>query len=251
MGTKKKAKGKKSAAGGAGQGQPDELDRLCARIQKEHAACMEGLRTSMKHARKTGTLLIEAKELVEAQGHKWTEWVQENCTFSISQEQRYRRIADNYATLLKEVKDPENLTMQEALRILSPGKPRPDGKGDPTFEMSEMEAREHVREAEYIEFQDGTPEHDYIQKEVARLVREVLAKARRLKVADAEDRPVEPVQVAMALLRHLKEAIDPSLAVTIRKPPPPPAARPVRSVGPRPAGPHVGTNRVAAILNGK
>jgi hypothetical protein len=55
--------------------------------------------------------------------------------------------------------------------------------------------------------------------------------ARRSKLTDQQGRPVEPVQVAMALLLRLKEAIDPRLAVTVREPAAPPAPR-VRNVGP-------------------
>jgi hypothetical protein len=65
-------------------------------------------------------------------------------------------------------------------------------------------------------------------------------------------RPVEPVRSAMALL-HLKAAIDPWRAVTVREPDAPqPASRVVRAVGSQQPAPHLGNGRrLDAVLNGK
>src|SRR5262249_26550850 len=122
------------------------------------------------------------------------------------------------------------------------GKSRDGGGTDAAqpFVMSEMQAREHADEAGTIRFSAGTRECDFIREEIDYLVGKALAAARRFELADERGRPVEPVQVAMALLMHLKDAIDPWLAVTVRE-------RVVRPVGPRQAG-HLGTGK--PVLNG-
>jgi uroporphyrinogen-III synthase len=106
------------------------------------------------------------KELVEAASKKWLEWVEENCEFSVSQGQRYIRIADRYNELLKKVDDPKHLSMTEALRMLSPsGGARATRRRQVRIltigSQSELTAKAH--EAEEVVFPDDSKASEFVK----------------------------------------------------------------------------------------
>jgi hypothetical protein len=74
----------------------DGFAGLAKQINSSHSEFLHSMRTSVGHARHTGSLLIEAKEKVEAAGERWLEWVEDLCDFSIAEAQRYMRIANHY-----------------------------------------------------------------------------------------------------------------------------------------------------------
>src|SRR5262245_55805268 len=97
------------------------LTQLANKINVGHQKCLRATRTSLEHARQTGTFLLEAKERVLASDKKnWLDWVQSNCKCSIAEAQRYMRIANHYGQLLERGKDLTKLSLTQALRLLSP-----------------------------------------------------------------------------------------------------------------------------------
>ena len=97
----------------------DTLAPLADRINDSHQRFLRSLRHALAHARDTGTLLLEAREKVEAAGERWLPWVQAHCQFSVSEAQRYVRIANHYNQLLEQGDDLAKLSMTAALRLLS------------------------------------------------------------------------------------------------------------------------------------
>ncbi len=79
------------------------------------------MRKTLEHAREIGTALLEVKRLCKAEGQSYLPWVQENCRVSISESQRYTRIADHWNELIEATKGKklEDLSLTEALKILS------------------------------------------------------------------------------------------------------------------------------------
>jgi hypothetical protein len=195
-------------------GQAARLDDLAVQINDSHQECLTAVRGALPHARRTGTRLLEAKELVAEGG--WLEWVQQHCRFSVAEAQRYMRIADRYRELLDQDRDPQELTLTEALRLLSRGRKKAaadaEAAADPRFTASSpMEVKELA--AEEVRFADGSREHGFVTGQAAALAKHILRLARKGGARDAQDRPVEPVQVAIALLQQLKDALDLSLIV--------------------------------------
>src|SRR5438045_2193195 len=88
-----------------------KLNTLAAKINHSHEECIRSLRASVSHALRTGNFLLEAKAILDEAGAKWISWVQENCEFSVSEAQRYKRIADRFSELKQKCPKPEALTI--------------------------------------------------------------------------------------------------------------------------------------------
>ena len=69
----------------------DSLVDLAARIRSEHDKVCHSVRASVDHALRVGSLLLEAKKLVDHGG--WIEWVERHCNLSERSAQAYMRIA--------------------------------------------------------------------------------------------------------------------------------------------------------------
>lgn len=68
------------------------LESLAGRILREHAAATISADSAIEHARKAGTLLLEARERCER--GKWESWLRENCSdISTTTAQAYMRVA--------------------------------------------------------------------------------------------------------------------------------------------------------------
>jgi hypothetical protein len=77
--------------GTALQSNGSRLQEISAQINAEHSAAEHSLRASVEHAIRAGELLIEAKRSV-LHG-SWSDWLQQNLTFSERLAQTYMRIA--------------------------------------------------------------------------------------------------------------------------------------------------------------
>jgi Protein of unknown function (DUF3102) len=75
----------------------NSLADLAARINVEHQAAQENLRSGLKRAIAAGELLIEAKRLLPH--GKWLPWLEANCTVSERTAQAYMRVARSYGEL--------------------------------------------------------------------------------------------------------------------------------------------------------
>lgn len=206
-----------------GAGSPVKLEELAAKINASHQACLKSLRASLSHARQTGIYLIEAKEVVLGWGAPWLPWVQEHCKFSVSEAQRYMRIADRYGELLAQCDDPDKLTMTDALKMLSPARKKEGGDARPVKDrrltvFSEAEIHDRAMDAAKLRFAADSPEEKFVKEKAETLARQVLGLARRSKCKDDEGQAVEPVKVAIALMQQLKKALQLSLVVRAGEP---------------------------------
>lgn len=197
------------------RGHSAKLTKLAGKINDGHKRCLKALRSSLAYARETGTFLLEAKSTLDAWGQEWLPWVQENCDFSISQAQRYMRIADRYEELLDTVKDKDDLTMSDALKLLSPGKgeAKPSPKRFQVF--SDAEASDRAMDAARLCFPKDSAEEKFIKEKAEALARQVIATAKRSKLTDKDDKKIEEIQVAIALIHQLKKALQLSLVVEV------------------------------------
>ena len=71
-----------------------ELADLAAEINAEHDAAMHKATEAIEHARTCGELLTKAKEKLKHGA--WTPWLEENCTVSPRQTQKYMRLYSNW-----------------------------------------------------------------------------------------------------------------------------------------------------------
>lgn len=201
---------------------PRKLEELVGKIKESHEQCVMSLRTSLAYARKTGGYLIEVQKLLQASDTKWIPWVQENCPFSISEAQRFVRIANNYFKLLEKCDDPDRLTMTEALLLLSPAEKKvgtaKDKSSQPFTASSPLELKEKEHDAEFVQFADDSRERAFVRKKAAVLAQQILSMAKVSKMKDTNGHRVESMQVAIALVQQLRLMITPSLVVEVTKP---------------------------------
>ena len=225
----------------------DTLAPLADRINDSHQRFLRSLRHALAHARDTGTLLLEARARVEAAGARWLPWVQAHCQFSVSQAQRYVRIANHYHRLRAQGDDPANLSMTAALRLLSPAADQRPGdrrdRGRRIQVASRGEVKHLVRQAGSLPLPADCPERKFLDGAVAGLAQRVLARAKKSRLTDAEGQPLSPAAVALALLEQLKQTLAVELVVEVQGPegPPPPAPTPGHAgdpagVAPAPTG---------------
>jgi hypothetical protein len=100
-----------------------DLAKLADKINASHH---RGLESFLKHARRTGQLLIRAKERV---GHgRFGAWIEANCCFSPESARGYMRVAEDWEALTELVASKRqpvtDLTLKGALRLLA--RPRPE-----------------------------------------------------------------------------------------------------------------------------
>jgi hypothetical protein len=209
------------------------LTQLANQINVGHQQCLRAARTSLEHARQTGTFLLEAKERVLASGQKnWLDWVQSNCKCSVAEAQRYMRVANHYGQLRERGQDLTKLSLTQALRLLSPAEGAGKGrrsKARPFTVPSRAEVNHLARKAEGLAVPEDSPERRFLDGTVAGLVQRLLAQARKTHLTDAKGQSVSPPEVAIALLEQLKEALHVGLVVREK-----PTERP-RAEAPRPA----------------
>jgi hypothetical protein len=198
-----------------------KLQDLAKSIQEGHNQVLTHSRSAVAFAHKTGNYLLEAKGLVRDAGGDWSEWREKNCNFSKSQSERYIRIADRYHELLAKVADPEQLSLVEALRMLSPGKKKVSRAplADCRVEVgSQDEYREKLIEAGGVTFGRESTEQTFINEKAGSLAKQMVAMAKKQR-KDGKT----PAAVAIALMKEFKKLLDDSLVVKIAEPPAVPA----------------------------
>jgi hypothetical protein len=93
------------------------LAQLAKKINAEHTAALRAARTCLKHARRAGELLAEAKEHC---GHgKWLPWLEANVEFTPRTAQRYMRLAERWPELEANATAPSHLTIEDGLKLLA------------------------------------------------------------------------------------------------------------------------------------
>lgn len=196
-----------------------KLNTLAAKINHSHEECISSLRASVSHARRTGNFLLEAQALVEKAREKWIPWVQDHCDFSVSEAQRYMRIANRYSELSKKCADPRALTITEALRLLSAGKNKSkDGeKCKPFAVSSNHELKERTYNAGDIELPEESREAKFVETKTDWLAEQIIQLANKTNLTDHGGKKVDPVDVAIALIQRLKKALDVSKVVAVQE----------------------------------
>jgi hypothetical protein len=202
----------------------EALAPLAKKINASHQKYLTSVRTSLEHARDTGLLLIEARDKLKAAGQSWGRWVQENCKFTISMAQRYVRIADHYHKLVEEGVDVAALSLTAALKLVA-DKPKGEKGGGGSVRAAtgpfKVPSQEKLASLTYkaaeAELPDGSAEKKFVEEKAAAIARQVLAAARKSKLAAEGGQPRPKDEVAVALLVHLKKALDVRLVVAVEE----------------------------------
>lgn len=101
------------------------LEQMATKIKAEHELVASTYRKSLGHAKKTGELLVKAKEMVEKTTHNWSRWLEQYCGLLERTASNYIRIASKWdeieAKLAEANTDPAGLTLRAALSLLKTG----------------------------------------------------------------------------------------------------------------------------------
>jgi hypothetical protein len=201
-------------------GAGESLAKLAEKIRASHERCLKALHNSLEHAREAGTLLLEAREKVKDAGQPWLKWLQDNCTCSTSEAQRYMRIADRYGELKQLQKDLKGLSLTKALKLLSGG-PEKEGKQTPQAapELLKVSSQSEVthlrRKAPEVRLPDGSAEQQFVTSKAKQIARQILALVKKSQLKDGDG---GPAQLAVTLLEQLKDSLDASLVVAVEEP---------------------------------
>ncbi|MGE3407581.1 MAG: DUF3102 domain-containing protein [Pirellulales bacterium] len=202
----------------------DRLAELVDKIKEGHKKCHQALRRSVEFARDTGNALINAKEIVP--NKSWGTWVAENCGFSLSQAQRYMRIANNWAEVIKSDADLAKLTMVQALKLLSPRKGKEPGETStkPSVakaqrpKVSQEEFQKHFSIATEVTLVAASPAMEFVKRQAEQLAGQILRLVNgKEKVTDEDGREMETSVAALAILYQLRKALANSCVVEIEK----------------------------------
>ena len=101
-----------------------KLADLTAEIRIEHEAVIGSLKAGFHHAVRCGELLIEAKRITGHGG--WLPWFRANQWISARTASDYMRITAHRAEIETKSAKSADLTIQAALKSLSPPKPQTD-----------------------------------------------------------------------------------------------------------------------------
>src|SRR5204863_6281366 len=126
----------------------------------------------------------------------WLPWLQAHCQFSVSEAQRYMRIANHYSTLLEQGGDLGKLSMTAALKLLSAGaeKPQHDRRaaGQRIKVATRGEVRHLARKAGALPLPPDSPEKKFLDGTVASIARRLVAQAKRRSLKDSQGQPLSP-----------------------------------------------------------
>lgn len=202
----------------SGQPTNPRLEELAAEIERSHNQCLKALRASLTHARDTGLALLEAKQIVEQDGAKWLPWVGKHCKFSVSQAQRYMRIADRWSELPDKTKGDKELTMVQALKILSPHGER---KRDEValFVVTAGELDSYQSSAKHVTFETDSLARRFVEKQASQLGKQILRLVNSKTACKGPDgQEVNSATAALAILHQIKQALDATLLIQVEKP---------------------------------
>jgi hypothetical protein len=99
----------------------NSLADLAARIEAEHKAVAKHLKAGVEHSIAAGRLLIEAK--AQFKHGQWLPWLRQNCTMSERTASLYMRLARGADELTAKSASLADLTVEDAVRLLSPAAP--------------------------------------------------------------------------------------------------------------------------------
>jgi hypothetical protein len=97
---------------------------LAAEINTEHERAYGKAREALEHARRAGELLLRVRDSLKH--GEWLPWIEQFCSFSARQAQRYLTLAENWTALAAKYDTLSHLTVTCALRLLR----RPDSETD-------------------------------------------------------------------------------------------------------------------------
>jgi hypothetical protein len=120
------------------RGKGAALDRLARQILEAQSEYIEGCRTNLRHARRVGELLLEAKKHVEPRGFR--AWVEGHCGFSYRTASDYMFVAIHWQELGEMAgpkMQPAALSTIKAARKALPKRPRAEGGSDPAGKADE------------------------------------------------------------------------------------------------------------------
>ncbi|MCP3869431.1 MAG: DUF3102 domain-containing protein [Gammaproteobacteria bacterium] len=93
------------------------LDQLAASITDHHLKAQEHAQSAIEHAFNVGSFLIQARILVPH--GKWEEWVERNTGIPIRTARHYMKLADNKDALIAKSANVADLTVTEAVKLIS------------------------------------------------------------------------------------------------------------------------------------
>jgi len=117
--------------------EPSQLIDLADRINQEHRACEQSLRSGLQHALECGRLLAQAKKQL-AHG-EWLPWLKRNCAVTPRAAQGYMRVASRWPQLEARTQHVSHLTYRQALALLTDERARPDRPTLPKLPVEEIE----------------------------------------------------------------------------------------------------------------
>lgn len=197
------------------------LVELARKINQGHKKLLNALRTSLESSREIGETLREAKQLCqELGGQQFLKWVRSNCAFSVSQAQRYMRIADRWNELIERTKGKQlaKLTLVEALRLLShsgQSDNEPQEKESPPLRLkisSSSVLKDHAGEAANVVFDDQSPVHGFTERKAEQIARQIVRLVARADSFQGRDgHHLQKSVAALAILRQLRIALNDGL----------------------------------------
>jgi hypothetical protein len=180
------------------------------------------MRSWVEHAHEAGSLLLQAKEQVKATNQNWLPWVEKHCNCSISEAQRYMRIAGNYCQLRNSGKDLTKMSMTQALQLLSPASSKSGTAQGSTVQPIKVSSQEEfnslTQRGRDLDLKADSPEKKFIKDKAASIAKQVLKQALKSKLVNDKGALLSPSEIVVALLEHLKEALDVKLVLTIEEP---------------------------------
>lgn len=205
------------------------LVELARKINQGHKKLLNAMRTSLESSREIGTTLREAKQVCrELGGSQFLKWVRSNCDFSVSQAQRYMRIADQWNALIARTKgkELERVTLVEALKLLSHSGGSDDAaweKGSRSTKLtiaSAADLDEQATQATDVIFEDRSPARTFAEKQAEQIARQIV---RLVNKTDAFKRRggemLNKNLAALAILRQLRIALKDDLLFDVSKAP--------------------------------
>jgi hypothetical protein len=99
----------------------NSLADLAARIEAEHKAVAKHMKAGVEHSIAAGRLLIEAK--AQLKHGQWLPWLRQNCAISERTASLYMRLARGAEELAAKSASLADLTVEDAVRLLSPAAP--------------------------------------------------------------------------------------------------------------------------------
>lgn len=205
------------------------LVELARKINQGHKKLLNAMRTSLESAREIGKTLLEAKEVCrELGGKKFLKWVRSNCNFSVSQAQRYMRVADQWNALIEDTKgkELEKLTLVEALKLLSHS-----GRSDEAAQKKESRPNklaisssvvldEQATQATDVVFDDHSPAHTFTEQQAEQIAQQIVRLVNKSDTCKGRDgQQLNKNVAALAILRQLRIALTDDLLFDVSEDP--------------------------------